>query len=393
MYDVIIIGSGPSGMMTSIVASEKNKVLLLEKNKISGKKLLITGGGRCNLTNLKTNREFINEVEYNKKYLYSTINNFGPKEICDFFNNFGVKLKEEKDNNIFPVSNKATDILSALLICMKKVDIKYEEEVINIKIKDEFKEVISNNGKYIAKNVIIATGGSSFRETGSTGDNMKFAKMLNQPTIKLFPAETSINVKENFTELAGTAFEEVKLKYLKKNKVGNLIFTHKGISGSVVMKMSEFVYLNDSKQLFIDFFPKNTVDELIDNLNCFDREKEVSTFLSQFFSKKFSNYIVKKYNLVGKIKSYNIKSFNNLFQNLKYFELEASGVGNIDKAYVTGGGIDLNYIDSKTMESKINKGIYFVGESLDIHGPIGGYNITLALSTGYTAGLNLNNSK
>lgn len=391
MYDVIVIGSGPAGMMASIMASKNNKVLLLEKNDISGKKLLITGGGRCNLTNLKNNREFIEEVEYNKKYLYSTINNFGPKDIYDFFTSKGVKLKEEKGNNVFPVSNKSSEILMTLLDSMKKVDIKYKENVIDIKVLDEIKEVVTMKNIYRAKNIIIATGGSSFKETGSSGDNMKFARLLGQPTVNLFPAETYLELKEDTVNLAGTSFEEVEVSYLKKKKSGNLIFTHKGISGSSVMKISEFVYLNKDKSISIDLLPKLTVNDLINDLNRFDREKEISVFLMNYFSKRFSNYLVSRYDLHGKIKAYNIKNLIYLFENLKSLKFEVASVGPIEKAYVTGGGIDLKYIDSKTMESKINKGIYFVGESLDIHGPIGGYNITLALSTGYSAGISINN--
>lgn len=393
MYDVIIIGSGPSGMMGAIMASKNNKVLLLEKNEISGKKLLITGGGRCNLTNIKPNNLFLDEVEYNKKYLYSAINTFGPKEICDFFTTRGVKLKEEKNNNIFPLDNKSRSILSCLIDSMKYVDVRYNENVINIKIDGEMKEIITEKNKYKVKNIIIATGGSSFRETGSTGDNMKFAKMLSQPTVDLFPAETYLNLFENTVDLAGISFEEVEITYMKKRRTGNLIFTHTGISGSAVMKISEFVYLNDEKIVYVDFVPSKSVEDLMEELNKFDREKELSTFFNLFFSKRFNTYLVNKFNVSSKIKSYNNKTFINLFENIKKFKLEVSSVGPIEKAYVTGGGIDLKYIDTKTMESKINKGVYFVGEALDIHGPIGGYNITLALSTGYCAGISIGDKK
>lgn len=393
MYDVIVIGAGPSGMMASIMASKNNRVLLLEKNEKLGKKLLLTGGGRCNLTNLKPNKEFIDEIEYNKKYLYSVINTFGPKEICDFFTSRGVKLKEEKNNNIFPFDNSSKSILSCLMKSMEKVEIKYKENVIDIKINEKIKEVITEKNKYKSKNIIIATGGVSFKETGSNGDNMKFAKMLSQPTVKLFPAETYLNLVENTVDLAGVSIEEVEIYYMKKRRTGNLIFTHTGISGSAVMKISEFVYLNDEKTIYLDLIMNKSVDELIFELKKFDKEKEVATFLSCFFTKRFSNYLVNKYNLPNKIKSYSSKTLQNLFENLKKYKLEISGVGPIEKAYVTGGGIDLNYINTKTMESKINKGVYFVGEALDIHGPIGGYNITLALSTGYCAGISINNNE
>jgi len=386
MYDVIVIGSGPAGLMASIAASKNNKVLLLEKNEISGKKLLITGGGRCNLTNLKSNRDFLDEVDYNKKYLYSAINKFGPQDIYDYFTSHGVKLKEEEDNKIFPVSNRANEILQCLLDDLKKVDIRYHENVIDIKLIDELKEVTTNKGIYTSKNIIIATGGSSFKQTGSTGDNMRFAKMLNQPTVNLFPAEVGLVLKDNLQELAGTSFEEVTVKYMNKKTTGNLIFTHRGISGSAIMKISEHVYLNDSKEITIDLLPSITSDELRSMINDFDREKELATFLTTLFTKRFSNYLVDKLHMNVKIKSLYHKTIDKVINEIKEYKLSILKVEDLDKAYVTGGGIDMNSIDTSTMESKINKGVYFVGEALDIHGPIGGYNITLALSTGFLAG-------
>lgn len=386
MYDVIVVGSGPAGLMASIVASKNNKVLLLEKNEISGKKLLITGGGRCNLTNLKSNRDFLDEVDYNKKYLYSAVNKFGPYEIYDYFTKQGIKLKEEEDNKIFPVSNRASEILQCLLDDLKKEDVKYHENVHDIKIIGDLKEVTTSKGVYTSKNIIIATGGSSFKQTGSTGDNMKFAKMLNQPTVNLFPAEVGLVLKDSLQILAGTSFEEVTVKYMNKRTTGNLIFTHRGISGSAIMKISEHVYLNDSKEIIIDLLPNISSDELRGMINNFDREKELVTLLNTLFTKRFSSYLVDKLNMNVKIKSLYHKTIDKVINEIKEYKLSILKVEDLDKAYVTGGGVDMNYIDTSTMESKIHKGVYFVGEALDIHGPIGGYNITLALSTGYLAG-------
>lgn len=388
MYDVIIIGSGPAGMMAGIAASENNKVLILEKNEISGKKLLITGGGRCNLTNLKSNKAFLDEVEYNKKYLYSAINKFGPEAIYNYFVNNKVKLKEEEDNKIFPTSNRASEILQCLLDNLKRVDIKYHQNVIDIRIIDDIKQVITDKETYSSKNVIIATGGSSFKQTGSNGDNMKFAQILKQPTVSLFPAETSL-IADNTSLLAGTAFEKVVVKYLDRKTSGNLIFTHKGISGSAIMKISEHVFKNDYKELTIDLLPDISKEELTKMINDFDREKELVTFLSTLFSKKFSSYLVDKLNMNIKIKSMYYKTIDKVVSEIKEYKIIIKSVDELDNAYVTGGGIDMNYIDTTTMQSKITKGIYFVGESLDIHGPIGGYNITLALATGYLAGTSI----
>lgn len=383
MYDVLIIGGGPAGLMTSIASGTNKKILIIEKKPSAGKKLLITGGGRCNVTNLKNNNDFLNEVNYNKKYLYSAINTFGPYDIYNFFESNGVPLKEEEDNKIFPVSNKSKDILDVLLK-NSNAEINYNEEVLNISQG----EVVTNKSVYKTKNIVIATGGSSFKHTGSTGDNMKFAKMINQPTIELFPAESGIILNES-NDLAGTAIENVVAKYQDNESIGNLMFTHKGLSGSAIMKISEYVYKGESKSIIIDLLPTLTKEELIDIVSNYDREKELISLFNEYFTKRFSLYLINKLNINKKIKQLSKPEIIMIVNNLKELLFKIDRVEELDKAYVTGGGIDLNYINTSTMESTINPGIYFVGEALDIHGPIGGYNITLALSTGYLAGIKL----
>lgn len=381
MYDVIIIGAGPAGLMAGIQACKNNKVLVIDKNKGPGKKLLLTGGGRCNVTNLKDVNRFLNEIEYNKKFLYSVLNKFSPYDIYDFFVKNGVDLKEEEDNKIFPLSDKANDILNALIKNLNNVDFKYNEEVLNITVSS-IKEVITSKGKYQTKNIIIATGGASYKHTGSTGDHMRFAKSINQPTIPLFPCETRIILKEK-PDLAGTTISDVKIIYEHRETAGNLMFTHRGLGGSSIMKMSEHIYKSASKELYIDLFPNIDIYEIINN---YDRDKEMFTFLNIYFSRKLCLYLINKIGSNKRIKQYNEKELRNICYLLKKLPFIIDKVENIEVAYVTGGGIDMNYIDSSSMESKINQGVYFVGETLDIHGPIGGYNITLALSTGYLAG-------
>ena len=390
MWDCIIIGAGPSGLMTGIEASKNNKVLIIEKNAKPGRKLLLTGNGRCNITNLKENNAFIESVNYNKKYLYSTIYNFGPREIYNYFTENKVMLKEEDDNKIFPVSDKASDILNALLKNTNNLTINYNESVTNIIKNDEYYEVITNKSSYQARNLVIATGGTSYKNTGSTGDHINFAKMLNQPYVPLFPAEVGIITKEKLN-IPGTSFNDVKVKYLKYKTRGKLMFTHKGLSGSAIMLLSEHIYKNEEKTIYIDFLPNKTIDELLDEINNTNKEKDLLSFLNNYFTKRFSTYLIEKLSFPSniKIKNLNKKDLEKLIDKIKNSSYEVESVDDINNAYVTGGGIDLKYINTKTFASTINKNLYFVGEALDFHGPIGGYNLTIALSTGYSAGISI----
>lgn len=386
MNEVIIIGAGPAGLMTGIMS--KKNTLIIEKNNSAGKKLLITGGGRCNITNNKNNKEFLNNIDNNKKYLYSTIFNFGPQEIIDFFNKNNVKLKEEENNKMFPVSNKAYTILECLLNNYNG-KINYNEEVLSIsKINDNYK-VITNKNIYEAQKVVIATGGSSFPKTGSSGDNMKFAKSLLQPTIRLYPAEVGLDLTEKI-DIPGSSISNVSIKVDKTVKNGSLIFTHRGLSGESIMLISEYVYKLNKDTIEIDFFPDIDIENLESSIKIYDREKEIHTFFEQFFSKKITEYLISKINLEKNAKIKQLcKTDYKKISHLKKMTFNIKKTNILDQAYVTGGGIDMKYINSKNMESTINKGLFFVGEALDIHGPIGGYNLTLALSTGYTAGINL----
>ena len=389
MYDCIIIGCGVSGLMASIFIKNK-RVLIIEKNKTPGVKLLLTGNGRCNVTNLKSNNEFLENV-HNKKYMYSALNNFGPYDIWNFFSKNNVPLTEEKDNRVFPKSQKAKDILNVLLNLSIKNGTKiiYNEEVTKIENNDTSKKVITNKNEYKCKYLIIATGGSSFKMTVSNGSNIKFAKMLKQPTTNIYPCEVGIILSEK-TNLAGTSFNDVKIKYKNYTSTGPLIYTHKGLSGEAIMSLGEYIYQNDDKEIEIDFLPTTTYEELHQKLKTFNKEKEVKTFFETFFTKKFSDYLVSTLNLnaekIKQLTKTNIEEVINIIKHKKYYNIK---VDDLNNAYVTGGGIDMKYIDSKDFQSKINKNVYFLGEALDIHGRIGGYNITLALTTGYNCGINI----
>ncbi len=384
IYDVIIIGLGPAGLMAAATIT-RGSVLVLEKNESPGKKLLITGGGRCNVTNLKSNNDFVNNLSQNKKHFYSAINNFGPKDVYDYFINNGVQLIEEEHNKIFTKSGKASDILNALLKNIKH-EIKYNEEVLAIQ-NDTIKIIKTKNTEYKCKKLIIATGGVSYPITGSTGDHLKFAKTLNQAVTELYPAESAIILKDNLN-LAGTAINNVTVTHNKFQTEGSLMFTHKGISGESIMKISEYIYNSENKEIHIDFLPNIDYNEL-NNRFTVNREKLIIDYFKKYYSKKFIGFLLNE-DINLKFKNLTKTQTEDLINKLKNYKFQVSSLESIEKAYVTGGGIDMKYINSSSMESLTNKNIYFIGETLDIHGPIGGYNITLALSTGYLAATHIN---
>ena len=392
MYDVIIIGSGPAGMMAAISARYKNKkVLLIEKNNVLGKKLLLTGGSRCNITNNKNIKEFINNIDCNPKAIYSTLNNFGPKEIISFFEKRGVRLKEEENNKIFPRSDKSIDIVNAFIAELNKLntDIHLNEEVIKI-IFGEIKSVVTNKCTYEAKSVIIATGGLSYKHTGSTGFGYDIAKKYKINITKLYPVESSVYL-ESPLPCVGVTFKNTCIYYQNKIKSGSLIITHKGLSGPVIFKISEYIYksLDKDRKIYIDFLCNKTKEELIKEMNNYESKRQIRTFIKEHVNVKLADYILYINGIDGakKIASTSNKDKEKIIKSLKKLELKIKKVEEIDKSVVTGGGISILEIDTTKMESKKYKGVFFVGEVLDFRGPIGGYNLTIALSTGYTAGI------
>lgn len=393
MFDLIVIGGGPSGMMASIIAAKNGKkVLLLEKNSNLGKKLLLTGGGRCNLTNLKQNSLFENELS-DKISLHKALSIFGPKEIFKYFESLNVKLKTEDNDRVFPVSNKSSSILNALLNELHRfnVDIHCNETVLDIKCSLNSKIITTSKNKYTTQNIIIATGGCSYSNTGSAGDGFKFAELLKQPVTETYPVETSIILK-NAPNLAGLTLELVNAKFNNIIKTGSLLFTHKGLSGPVIQGLSEYVYFEKQKNnechIYIDLLPNITNKNLLDLLNSYNQKLELKSFIRTLLPKKLADYLISICNVepTKKLASISKVDRNIIIELVKNLPFEIEATTQLEDAFITGGGIDFKYINEDTMESKITKGLYFVGELLDIHGPIGGYNITIALSTGYTAG-------
>ncbi|GEQ05448.1 NAD(P)/FAD-dependent oxidoreductase [Staphylococcus gallinarum] len=413
MYQIIIIGGGPSGLMAAAAASaDGERVLLLEKKKGLGRKLKISGGGRCNVTNRLPYDEIIKNIPGNGKFLYSPFSIFDNESIIAFFESRGVKLKEEDHGRMFPVSNKAQDVVDTLVTTLhqNKVEVKEESTVEKVEYTstDSFKVTLNNQKEYQSKSLIIATGGTSVPQTGSTGDGYKFATSLGHTITELFPTEVPITSAEPFIKdkrLKGLSLKDVGVSVLKKNGKKrithqmDMIFTHFGISGPAALRCSQFVYKeqkNQKKQdidMQIDAFPQLTTDALeqeIRGLLNAAPDKYVKNSLHGLIEERYLQFMIDCAEIDEDLTAHHISNtqINTLVALFKGFTFKVNGTLPIDKAFVTGGGVSLKEIQPKTMMSKLVPGLFLCGEVLDIHGYTGGYNITSALVTGHVAGLN-----
>ncbi|HIW38637.1 MAG TPA: NAD(P)/FAD-dependent oxidoreductase [Candidatus Jeotgalicoccus stercoravium] len=411
MYDTIVIGGGVSGIMAAYAASlNDNKVLLIEKNKKLGKKLLISGGGRCNVTNRLPYEEIIKHIPGNGKFLYGPFSVFDNESIIKFVESNGVKLKEEDHGRMFPVSNKARDVLNVFLNKLEenKVEILFSTEVAAILSEDsKIKGVKCSDGQtFKANNVIVTTGGKSVPQTGSTGDGHKFAKMLGHTVTELFPTEVPITSSEAFfkeEKLKGISLDDVALSVLKKNGKArvthqmDMIFTHFGVSGPAALRCSQFVYKEQQAQkrqdikMQLDFYPDIPYGKFQEKINALIKEnidKSLKNILKQIQQERLIVFMLEYLNIDGSTSGHHILNADKdkIINFFKRFTFTVNGTQSIEKAFVTGGGVNLKEIHPSTMSSKIIDGLHFAGEVLDIHGYTGGYNITSALVTGYTAG-------
>ncbi|WP_412521164.1 NAD(P)/FAD-dependent oxidoreductase [Staphylococcus simulans] len=413
MYQSIIIGGGPSGLMSAAAASQnKQKVLLIEKKKGLGRKLKISGGGRCNVTNRLPYDEIIRHIPGNGKFLYSPFSVFDNESIIAFFESRGVKLKEEDHGRMFPVSNRAQDVVDTLVqeLINNKVEIKEETAVKHIQ-QDEAGHFIvtdQNDQVYHSKTVVIATGGTSVPQTGSTGDGYTFAKALGHSITELFPTEVPITSKEPFIirkTLKGLSLKDVSLSVLRKNGKPrithrmDMIFTHFGISGPAALRCSQFVYKEQKSQkkqeiqMQLDVYPdekENEVQARIKSLIKDTPDKLVKNSLRGIIEERYLNFILEQADVSEETTGHHISNQQilTLAQLFKGFTFTVNGTLPIEKAFVTGGGVSIKEIEPHTMMSKITPGLFLCGEVLDIHGYTGGYNITSALVTGRVSGIN-----
>lgn len=394
---IAIIGGGPAGLMCAIKAAENHGVTIFEKNEKLGKKLFITGKGRCNLTNYCDEREFLKNMVNNSNFMYSSIYSFSPFTTYYYFEELGLPLKVERGNRVFPLSDKSSDVIKAYEKKLKDLGVKVH---LNFEIKsiEKVGEEFILNGREKFDKVIIATGGISYKLTGSTGDGYKFAKNFGHKIINQVPGLIGINLKNNFS-LAGLTLKNVELKVIKDKKIiskefGEMLFTHRGISGPIVLTTSSKINRLKDFEMFLDLKPALETEKLDARiLRDFseNQNKNIENVMRSLLPKDLISYVLYSAGISGDEKVNQITKIEreNLVKTIKNFELKFDSLDNIDRAIVTSGGIDVKEIDPKTMESKKISGLYFIGEVLDLDGLTGGFNIQIANSTGYSCGINL----
>ncbi|MCY8463784.1 NAD(P)/FAD-dependent oxidoreductase [Bacillus atrophaeus] len=410
-YDVIVIGGGPSGLMAAIAAGEQGaSVLLIDKGNKLGRKLAISGGGRCNVTNRLPVEELIKHIPGNGRFLYSAFSEFNNEDIIAFFEKLGIQLKEEDHGRMFPVTDKAQSVVDALLDRLKQlgVTIRTNEKIKTVSYENgRAAGIITNNDEVIhARAVIIAVGGKSVPHTGSTGDGYAWAEAAGHTITELFPTEVPVTSAEPFIKqktLQGLSLRDVGVSVLNKRgkpvitHVMDMLFTHFGLSGPAILRCSQFVVKELRKQpevkLRIDLYPHINEEELFQKMHRELKEapkKAIKNVLKPWMQERYLLFLLEKNSIDPQISFSELpkENFRAFIKDCKQFTVTANGTLSIDKAFVTGGGVSVKEIDPKKLASKKMDGLYFCGEILDIHGYTGGYNITSALVTGRLAGVN-----
>ena len=400
---VAVVGGGPSGMFCSAMMRLKCKnisVDLFEKNNKVGKKLNITGKGRCNITNSCDIDDFMQNVVSNKKFCYTMLNMFSPEDTINFFEGCNVPLKIERGNRVFPMSDSAFDITDALRnICVKnQVNILLNSNIDYINSLDDGKfELGCNKKSYVYDKVVIATGGCSYKLTGSTGDGYKFAKSLGHNVVQPVGALCPIVLTNDVSSLQGLSLKNVTLNMNvagknKKSVFGDIMFTDKGISGPIALTISSYLnrFQEDDVQLFLDLKP--AIDEQVLEARIVRevdqaKNKSVKHLLKALMPSSLADYALKYLGFDENLKlnSFTKTNRQNLIKFLKHFDLQFGGLYDINTAIITAGGVNTNEINSKSMESKVTKGLYFVGEVVDVDCLTGGFNLQFALSSAHAA--------
>ena len=412
---VIIIGGGPAGMLAAIsAAKESNEVILLEKNNSLGRKLLITGKGRCNITSSIDIDEFIKNIPGNGRFLYSAFQNFTNQDIIKLIENNGIKVKEERGNRIFPVTDRAEDVLNCLIKEMKKyrqIEIKTGKKVENILVEngEAIGVKLETGEKIFGSKIVLATGGKSYPVTGSDGDGYKMAKSLGHTIEKIRGSLVPLTGDKILCQsMQGLSLRNVKIqiKDLEKNKkiyddFGELLFTHFGVSGPTILSSSahllrykdiDRLFKEDKIKLYIDLKPALSEEQLNQRiLRDFEKQKnkEYKNSLFELLPKKMISYVIQKSGIdeSKKVNEITKQERFTLVKLIKNIGLTVDKTRPIEEGIITSGGINIKEINPSTMESKLVKNLYFAGEIIDVDAYTGGFNLQIAYSTGYTAGM------
>ena len=408
MKKVVIIGAGPAGMTAAYSASQNGiDVVLIEKNERVGRKLLITGKGRCNITNNCEVEELIANVNTNGKFLYSAFYTFTNDAVMEMFESLGVRLKTERGNRVFPESDRAMDVVDAMARLIKRKNIKLVtgKTVKDIKEKNgKVESVVLSDGKEIkADAVIIATGGASYQRTGSTGDGYRLAEKLGHKITPLKPSLIGLEIQEDFVhKLKGLSLRNVAINvYGKKNKkiyddFGEMEFTDYGVDGPIIKSASCIMrdLSKESYKIFLDLKPALDHEKL---------DKRVQRDFQKYINKKFENSLsdllpskmipvvveLSGIDPATPVNSITKEERRNLVNTIKNIEMNVKRYRPMEEAIVTSGGVKTSEINSSTMESKLVEGLYFAGEVIDVDAYTGGFNLQIAFSTGYLAGSNI----
>ena len=404
LYDVAVVGGGAAGMMAAISAHDNlwgGSIVIIEKNKYTGRKIGITGKGRCNLTNNCTVNELLEAVRSNPKFLYGAVSRFTPADTMEFFEGMGVPLKTERGRRVFPVSDKASDIQFAFDRAIKErgIEVRYNSPVRAVEASENRFAVTTSHEKVEAKTVIISTGGLSYPLTGSTGDGHRMLCDMGVKITPLSPSLVPIETREDYSDLSGLTLKNVRLTVTDKNgrevysELGEMLFTHFGVSGPLVLSASANMqsFPPETYKMKINLKPALTEEELDRRLISDLGENSAKDFinsLGKLLPQKLIETVVYRTGVDPHKKSANVtrEERQSLLEVLRGFEIGVKGFRPIEEAIITSGGVDVSEINPKTMELKNHPGIFVAGELIDIDAYTGGYNLQLAFSTGHLAG-------
>ena len=407
--DVIVIGAGPSGMMAAMTAAANGaQTLILERNERAGRKLAITGKGRCNLTNTAPLRDYEEQIVSNPRFMLSALNRFTNQDVMNYFESMGVRLKVERGQRVFPVSDRAYDIVDALVEgCLRqRVRFLYRTVVETVERTETGFSIVTDKGRYESRRLIIAAGGRSYPRTGSTGDGYRWAADLGIHVLEPQPALVPLLCPEHWVHgLQGLALKNVRISIDDEGSkkplftdFGEMLFTHFGVSGPIILSASSFLQkarasgrVNGDLTLHIDLKPALDSETLKRRILRDIREqgrKQLKTVLEGLLPKRMITVILNQSGLDGEqtAKTLTDRQVDVLTEQLKNLSCMIRGFGSFDEAIITQGGVDVRDIHPKTMESKSVPGLYFVGEILDVDALTGGFNLQIAFSTGYAGG-------